>query len=289
MRAKHHAFTLIELLVVIAVIAILMAILMPALQRAREQGQRAVCMGNLKQLTLGWIMYADENDDRIVNGAAGIPHSVGSRREIPWVGRCWHDNYGQGEQLAEGVQRSRIMNQDESALWPYVSEVKIFACPTGTRGELVTYAAMDGVNGLNHLSSRTGVSTGSNYVDAVGTRVGRTILWLKKRTEITQPGPAYRMVYIDEGWVTPDSFAVHYNQAVWWDDAPVRHGDGTTLAMADGHAEHWKWRGTDTIKEGRNRQRGHTNNWAPTTDAGREDLYNVQKACWGQVGYAPNF
>ncbi len=46
---RAGGFTLIELLVVVAIIAILMAILMPALQRAREQGQRAACMSNLKQ------------------------------------------------------------------------------------------------------------------------------------------------------------------------------------------------------------------------------------------------
>ena len=56
---KKSAFTLIELLVVIAVIAVLMAVLMPPLNRAREQGKRAVCMSNLKQLMLAWVLYAD--------------------------------------------------------------------------------------------------------------------------------------------------------------------------------------------------------------------------------------
>ena len=67
---KKYGFTLIELLVVIAIIAVLMGILMPALGRAREQGRRAVCLNHLKTLTLGWMMYADQNDDRIVNGEA---------------------------------------------------------------------------------------------------------------------------------------------------------------------------------------------------------------------------
>ena len=62
---QRRGFTLIELLVVIAVIAILMAILMPALNKAREIGKRAVCLSNLKQLTLGWTMYANDYDQRM--------------------------------------------------------------------------------------------------------------------------------------------------------------------------------------------------------------------------------
>src|SRR4030043_1563916 len=66
---KLKGFTLIELLVVIAIIAILMGILMPALNRVREQGKRAICLGNLKQLATAWTIYADENNNKIVNGA----------------------------------------------------------------------------------------------------------------------------------------------------------------------------------------------------------------------------
>jgi prepilin-type N-terminal cleavage/methylation domain-containing protein/prepilin-type processing-associated H-X9-DG protein len=63
MAQRTRGFTLIELMVVVAIIALLMAILLPSLASARERARTTECLSNLRQLSHGWHMYADENKD----------------------------------------------------------------------------------------------------------------------------------------------------------------------------------------------------------------------------------
>ena len=212
----------------------------------RERAKQAVCLANLKQLTSAWLSYAQANDGRIVNGAAGINRIWSDKREIAWVGQCWASNFAAGGQMAAAQQRISIQM---GALWPYVRETRLYRCPDGHPGQMLTYAIVDSMNGLARPGTSESYGSGTK-----GIKVGDTVLWITNLAEIVAPGPAERMVFIDEGWVTPDSFGVHYRMEQWWDTPPVRHGDGTSVSFADGHCEPWQWQGEETILTGRARR-----------------------------------
>ena len=227
-------FTLIELLVVIAVIAILMSILMPALNRAREQGRRAGCLSNLKNLTIAWIMYADDNGDKIVNGSSG-EYDTEAINGPYWVKLDYDKN------MTEITKKQAIMN---GALWPYTKTLKVYKCATVTRHASVasqsisrpirSYAIADSMN-------CRGWSEMNKYVVPI-----------KLRMKIKDP--ANRMVFMDDGGTCPSAmggWTVWATKFSWWDPPPVRHGDGTQFSFADGHADYHKWEDPRTIEFGK--------------------------------------
>jgi prepilin-type N-terminal cleavage/methylation domain-containing protein len=90
---RKSGFTLIELLVVIAIIAILAAILFPVFAKAREKARQTSCLSNLKQLTLGLLMYAQDYDEKInmhvyghnACGGGGTPLYLWDQVVMPYV------------------------------------------------------------------------------------------------------------------------------------------------------------------------------------------------------------
>jgi prepilin-type N-terminal cleavage/methylation domain-containing protein len=80
---RSRAFTLVELLVVIGIIALLISILLPSLNKAREAGNRTVCLSNLRQFGSAMAMYAIQYRDRVPLG--NIKSSAGSQKAWNYV------------------------------------------------------------------------------------------------------------------------------------------------------------------------------------------------------------
>jgi len=247
---KRNAFTLIELLVVIAIIAVLMAVLMPALRFARQQGQRAVCLNNLEQLMTAWIMYADEHDGRIVGGEP--------RNAEAWVPYNANWDYQQSyEEIDNGL------------LYPFVPDKRLYRCPSGVRGEAVTYAIVDAMNGYE------------SHPEA----------WPRLENRYKIKNAASRVVFVDEGRLTDASWTSYYDRELWWDRPSTRHSNGTCWGFADGRSEHWKWMDVRTKRLGDSKITNDTLRPA-SGDAhwstGNPDLHRIQRAAWGKLGYEPS-
>jgi prepilin-type N-terminal cleavage/methylation domain-containing protein len=90
MSGRHaKRFTLIELLIVVAIIAILAAMLLPALSRAKEMGRRAVCKSNQRQIVLGVVQYADDNETRVFDArpdSGGVPIAINPPEVLSMAG-----------------------------------------------------------------------------------------------------------------------------------------------------------------------------------------------------------
>jgi hypothetical protein len=287
--ARNAGFAIISVILLLGILAAIGA-------SGRERAKRAVCLANLRQLTAAWSLYADQNDGKIVNGVAGFhylksgdPTLDGSDPNIverAWVGKGWRDNFASPSMTYVGPPEAQKMRYiHEGALWPLIGRERCYKCPLGRAHEWVTYSIVDAMNGMYRAGT---ISSGSNHLNGVGTRIGDTVLWIKNRAEIISPPPSERMVFIDEGAMTPDTFGVNYSGRTWWDNPPARHDYGATVSWADGHSIYLWWKGAETIEFGREHRDYYGGGFTPQTPDGIKDLQDFQRAVWGRLGYDPS-
>lgn len=88
----RHGFTLIELLVVVAIIGVLIALLLPSLTNAREAARKTACLVNQKNIFLGYMMYAEANNDFPPEAWSGPDYFLyKGNHNISWA-RCLMNN-----------------------------------------------------------------------------------------------------------------------------------------------------------------------------------------------------
>ena len=123
---RRRAFTLIELLVVIAIIAILAALLLPALAAARQKAHAIKCINNLKQWSLAFRMYTDDNNDYVPeegDTTAPINSPVGA-------GTTDNKDFAWYNLVATTVGQPTLLNLYLGGNPPLPGTASIFSCPS---------------------------------------------------------------------------------------------------------------------------------------------------------------
>jgi prepilin-type N-terminal cleavage/methylation domain-containing protein/prepilin-type processing-associated H-X9-DG protein len=247
------AFTLIELLVVIAIIAILASMLLPVLSRSKSKAQTVKCIGNVKQLTLCWLLYAADNNDRLV---PNIQMSTQS-----WVA-------GYVRQMPDATNEMDIR---AARLFPYNQSVAIYRCPAAglaVPAVLAGNATVRATGLVRHFS----ISGRMGGQDSLAWILGDQFPPHKRISDIRRPTPTQALVFVDESiHSVDDGYFATQLETTWMNSPTVRHSRGSIFSFADGHVERWQWRTLNQEQDW----------WAPAVSGGLDttaDLRRVQDA-----------
>jgi prepilin-type N-terminal cleavage/methylation domain-containing protein len=228
-RRRHleraQAFTLIELLVVIAIIAILAAMLLPALARAKRKAQMIQCLSNLKQLQLGWQLYAGDFADYMLPNAP-----LGSTTDKTW---CYGSSEGWGFEDAN----TNVTLYKASILAPFLGgQLGVYRCPADN---------IPSANGQRLRTYSMQSQMGNIYSYDITRAYNPNYAAYKKVTELGAAlPPVMALVFLEENMCSMNDGYLQVNNSIpVFPDVPGSyHMWSTGASYADGHVEIQKWR-----------------------------------------------
>ena len=239
-KARRQAgFTLIELLVVIAIIAILAAMLLPVLSKARAQGQKVHCLNNLKQLELGWLMYAHDNGDYLPgdNWPNEKAHVANNGN---WI-TGWLTPPGSGANNFDNTNTVFLLDSTWSQTGPYVKAAGVYKCVADlTPANFTPGGSLPRVRSMS-MNCWMGINSPAWS--------GENCITFAKLSDLRVPTPSDAIVFLDERSDSIDDGYFAIDMVVdQMPNLPAGYHNGASgITFADGHAEIHKWRDPRTL------------------------------------------